>query len=241
MGGRDSHGLAGIAASRAHPRSRPAPSRAVVGHPILYLNESRWTGVTVNRFCAWACESTLMSTYSDEELLAAIDQLAEKHGRAPTLQELRTETKYSGRVFFSRFGSWRDALEAAGYDSRPPQEAISKRDLVEELRRLGDDLDKRPTFREMDAEGAYDPTTYIREFGSWNAALEAADFDPPSTLTKDALRTELQRLADELDKRPSQRDMNKHGNHSHTTYIRHFGSWSEALNAAFDDEKFDDE
>ncbi|WP_432419316.1 homing endonuclease associated repeat-containing protein [Halobacterium wangiae] len=25
-----------------------------------------------------------------------------------------------------------------------------------------------------------------------------------------------------------------HGSHSHTTYVRHFGSWSNAIEAAFD-------
>lgn len=238
-----------------------------------------------------------MSTYSDEELLGVIDGLAEKYGRPPTLREVREETAYSGRVFFSRFGSWRAALEAAGYESRPPQEALSKRELVEELQRLGDELGhqptitemndqgaywgstyknhfeswaaaieaagfdpeavgprigrdelraelqrvgdalgKRPTFREMEADGAYDPTTYIREYGAWTAALEAAGFEPPAAVTADALLAELQRLADDLGNRPSQRDMNEHGTHSHTTYVRQFGSWSAALEAAFDDD-----
>ena len=238
-----------------------------------------------------------MPTYSDAELLAAIDELAEKYGRPPTLQEATTETRFSRSVFYSHFGSWRDALEEAGYDSRPPQEAIPKQDLIDELQRLGDNLGhqptlpdmnehgeywgstyknhfeswaaaieaagfdpervgqkigrealrdelvrlgeslgKRPTYREMAAEGAYDPKTYIREYGSWTEALEAADFEPPTGVREDDLRTELERLADDLGKQPSQRDMNDHGKHSHTTYVRQYGSWSKALDAVLGDD-----
>jgi hypothetical protein len=237
-----------------------------------------------------------MTTYSDEELLAAIEELASTYGRPPTLQEIRQETPYSGRVYFSHFGSWQAALETAGFEPRPPQTAASNAELIAELQRLGEqlgraptitemnedgefwgstyknhfdswaaaieaagydpddvgqqisneklrtelqrlgeELGEAPTFRAMEADGEYDPTTYIRRFGSWNDALELAGFEPRTDLTEDDLLADLRELADELGKQPSQREMNDHGEHSHTTYVRAFGSWTKALEAAFDD------
>lgn len=271
--------------------------------PLTHLNPDQST--VTNRFCNWPPETQVMPSYSDEELLDAIHELAEVYGRPPSLQEITDETKYGRKVFYSHFGSWRDALEEAGYESRPPQGKVSKDDLVEELQRLGDELGEQPTLQEMNEHGEYWGSTYKNHFGSWAAAIEAAGFDPSAVaqpIERDALRAELervveelgrrptmdemaehgeydpatyirkfgswldaledagyeldvesseggapklkeavliedlQRLADDLGKQPSQRDMNEHGEHSHTTYVRHFGSWTEALEAAFEDE-----
>ncbi|WP_232700840.1 homing endonuclease associated repeat-containing protein [Halobacterium wangiae] len=236
-----------------------------------------------------------MASLSEDDLLEEIDRLAAEYGRPPTLQELRDHGEYGASTYYTYFGSWQDALEAAGYEPRPPQTAATKQELLEELQRLaneighppsvsemnvegvywastyknhfdswanaleaagldstradlpigrprlraalielGETLEKRPTFREMEDQGKYDPTTYIREYGSWKEALEAAGFEPPTDLTEDTLLRDLVELAGELGKQPSQRDMNNHGSHSHTTYVRHFGSWSNAIEAAFD-------
>jgi len=246
-----------------------------------------------------------MPTYTDDELLDTIQRLADEKGRPPTLQEIDTETTYGRRVYYNHFDSWQNALEQAGYEPRPPQEEISKPDLIEELQRLGDELGKQPTIHEMNEHGNYWGSTYKNHFDSWAAAIEAAGFDPSkvtTSISRDALRAELKRLgeelgrrptmdemaehgaydpktyyrkfeswldalrdagydpdpelskagtpklakevliedlqqlADDLGKQPSQRDMNEHGEHSHTTYVRHFGSWTEALDAAFEDD-----
>ncbi|MGQ3329279.1 homing endonuclease associated repeat-containing protein [Halorubrum sp. FL23] len=78
--------------------------------------------------------------------------------------------------------------------------------------------------------------TYTRRFGSWLAALEAAGFDPDRGPTDAELLAELRRLRDDLEKQPSAQDMSDHGAYGTTTYVRHFGSWSAALEEAFDGE-----
>jgi len=47
-------------------------------------------------------------------------------------------------------------------------------DLIAELTRLGDELEKVPTTREMDVHGAHSSSTYQNRFESWNEALKAA-------------------------------------------------------------------
>ncbi|GAA0278202.1 homing endonuclease associated repeat-containing protein [Halobacterium noricense] len=169
-----------------------------------------------------------------EALITELKRLGEELGRPPTITEMNEQGEYWGSTYKNHFESWAAAIDAAGYDPDNVGQRISSDKLRTELTRLGDKLNKRPTFREVEEQGKYDPTTYIRRYGSWSAAVEAAGFEPPSDLTKDALCTELQRLANKLDKQPTQRDMNEHGKHSHTTYVRHFGSWTNAIEAAFD-------
>jgi hypothetical protein len=239
-----------------------------------------------------------MTRYDDETLLEEIERLAAEFGRPPTLQEMRNRGEYGASTYYSRFGSWREALEAAGYESRPPQSEAEKSELIEEMQRvgelvghapstgemneygnfwastyknhfdswadalesagyeprdkwrgierselraalveLGEELGKRPTYQEMEEQGEYDSSTYVREYGSWKAALEAAGYEPPSAFSEGALVADLREFAEEIGKRPSQREMTDDGPHSHTTYVRHFGTWTSALEAAFEDEE----
>ena len=170
---------------------------------------------------------------SNDDLIAELQRLEEELGRTPSIHEMNGDGKYWGSTYKNHFESWDAAVEAAGFEPTEAGHKIGRERLLTELNRLGDELGKRPTFREMEADGEYDPTTYIREFGSWTAALEVAGFEEPTGVTPDSLVEHLQELAEELNKQPSQREMNEHGDHSHTTYVRHFGSWSNAIEAAF--------
>lgn len=55
---------------------------------------------------------------------------------------------------------------------------VDREDLLEELRRLGEDLGKRPSCGDMKEHGRYSFKPYMREFGGWNDAIEAAGWDP---------------------------------------------------------------
>jgi SOS-response transcriptional repressor LexA len=56
--------------------------------------------------------------YSRELLLDAIQELTEEFGRPPSARELHESDEHPSRDPFEReFGSWADAVEAAGYDS----------------------------------------------------------------------------------------------------------------------------
>lgn len=107
-------------------------------------------------------------------------------------------------------------------------------ELIEELQRLADSLDKTPTFDKMNTHGKYSSPTYVNRFGSWNAAIEKAglDINTPQEYSDQELLTHLQNLADELDKTPSSKDMNEHGDHHTETYRQRFDSWNNALEEA---------
>src|SRR5437667_10619066 len=68
--------------------------------------------------------------YSDEYLLSCIVSLAEKLGRTPAKRDLKSPTD---RTFRNRFGSWNNAIEAAGLTPNvqvPPSYLLRRRKEV---------------------------------------------------------------------------------------------------------------
>jgi len=113
---------------------------------------------------------------------------------------------------------------------------VSDEALLEELRRLSEAVHRVPTRKEMDARGEYSGHVYHKHFGGWNEALKAAGFEPQykskEHLSEEMLIEDLRRLDDELGHPPSQQEVREHGQHSSTTYHRHFGGLGAALELA---------
>jgi hypothetical protein len=176
--------------------------------------------------------------YSDDDLLTELHELADELGHPPTLQDVREYSDIAATTYYNRFGSWQDALEAAGFEPRDPDSRVPKDNLLADLKRIADMHGSPPAAADMDEHGEYWASTYRRRFGSWNDAVTAAGFDPQpesTPITEETLLEEIRRLADDLDKRPTFRDMEAGGNYSASTYVRTFGSWSAALTEALDD------
>lgn len=170
---------------------------------------------------------------TDEELLGELHRLANALGEHPTSSDVVDRGEYSLSTYQRRFGSWSAAVEAAGLDSDEGE--TTEEELLVELHRLHQKLDKVPSLADVREYGVYSRSTYRREFDSWTAALETAGFDPDRGPTDEELLADLRRLRDQLDARPSMRDVTEHGAYGSTTYRRRFGSWSAALAAAFDE------
>jgi hypothetical protein len=173
-------------------------------------------------------------TLQREELLTELRRLATDLDRGPTPDELDEKSSYTLADYREEFGSWANALAVADIE-QPAGRKIPSESLRAELRRLAEELDKVPTGQEMVSHGHHGINTYKNRFGSWNEALEAADLSrkPDRKERSDQeLLAEIERLADELGRTPSSRDMAEHGEFGRITYRDHFGSWNEALGAA---------
>lgn len=173
--------------------------------------------------------------YSDDELLDDVTTIAEELSDPPTLAEFRKYSEHSATTYYERFGSWNEALQAAGFEPRDATSKIPQEDLLAELEHLAAEFGESPSAQQMNGEGEYWASTYRNRFGSWNAALKAADLEvvSPSTEVSEAdLLAELQRLADELGETPTFSLMSEQGEFAPRTYVRHFGSWNAAVEAA---------
>ncbi|WP_198665720.1 homing endonuclease associated repeat-containing protein [Haloprofundus halophilus] len=180
-----------------------------------------------------------MSVGEDEEseraaLLTELQEFAREIGETPTRTRFNEEGPRSSSPYYRVFGSWNDALEAAGLTTNHENE-VSEERLIRALRELDDELDRLPRFEDMEERGEFSGHTYLRRFGSWSDVKEAAGLESERRtsrrISREELRDELVRLAEELGKPPTQEEMNELGSFSQRPYYRVFDSWSSALRA----------
>jgi hypothetical protein len=171
---------------------------------------------------------------TDQELIRELQRLADELNHTPTTAEMKEHGEYSHVSYIKRFDSWNNAIKEAGLETR----SLDRESLRADLRLVGEAGGEYITMDEYDDAGEYSSDTLVSRFGSWSDALDAADLpseprrDRAPTITEEELFNELQRLADELGKTPTFNDLNDHGEYSGATYIRRFGSWNAAIDAA---------
>jgi 5-methylcytosine-specific restriction endonuclease McrA len=141
--------------------------------------------------------------------------------------------EFSVDAYQRHFGSWNDALEAAGLELNVEID-ISREDLLKELRSLANRLGRSPTREELASMSKYSAEPYKDEFGTWNDALRAANLPvvKRARLTEDELLDELRRVADKLGESPSVAQMETLGRIYPSVYIKRFGSWNNAVETA---------
>ncbi|MSO95358.1 MAG: hypothetical protein EXQ81_06135 [Thermoleophilia bacterium] len=118
--------------------------------------------------------------YSDEQILEQLRASAERLGRSPTMREFAAdpEAGLHPQTVIEHFGTWNAAKRAAGLT---PRRFISRDELLEQLRRLGEELGRTPTARDLDTHRKQMASKSLiwHTFGSLTAALREAGFDVP--------------------------------------------------------------
>jgi hypothetical protein len=116
--------------------------------------------------------------YSDEQILEALRASAGRLGRSPTMKEFGAdpEAGMHPQTVIEHFGTWNAAKRAAGL---MPRRFATREELVEQLRRLGAELGRIPTARDLDERRGTMPSKslYWHTFGSLSTALREAGFD----------------------------------------------------------------
>ena len=236
---------------------RPPTVQELMARPDLPAS-----GTYVHRFGGWsnALEAAGLDAryrrplaYTDKQLLDALRNLAAKLGRTPAGRELLGRRGLpSPSTYQRRFGSWNNALDAAGLEPkqrrRSPGQAGGDRItmpslytddlLLGILRDLADELGHAPTCRELlERRDLPNPATYIARFEGWNNALKAAGLKAryprhAPVYSDEELIKALRTLADELDRAPTVQEMLARDLPRPATYVNRFGSWNAALEAA---------
>lgn len=189
---------------------------------------------------------------SDEKLFVkrteAIKDLqaeAERLGHTPNYTELRKSTvlTHYPSYYSNLFGSYSEAISAAGLPPLPERCPVSNEELIVALRHKAEELGHRPRIRDVINDGdMYSVELYYSRFGrSWPKVLEAAglnDLPPKNSIPIELKRASaIKELQDEA-KRLGR--VLKSGDFEHTTKEHHsagyykylFGSFSNALEAA---------
>jgi hypothetical protein len=125
-----------------------------------------------------AFQSGIRRRYSDDQILGELRDSAERLGRSPTMKEFAADpdARVHPQTVIEHFGTWNAAKRSAGL---MPRRFATRGELVAELRRLGDELGRTPTARDLDERRGAIPSKslYWHTFGSLALALREAGFD----------------------------------------------------------------
>src|SRR3954451_16313833 len=125
-------------------------------------------------------QTAIRRRYSDAQLLEELRASAERLGRSPTMKEFAADegAKVHPQTVIEHFGTWNAAKRAAGL---MPRRFATRAELVERLRRLGEELGRTPTAEDIKQRRGTMPSTslYWHTFGSLTTALREAGFDVP--------------------------------------------------------------
>jgi len=134
----------------------------------------------IDRDALASFQAGIRKRYSDEDILAELRACAGRLGRSPTMREFASDeqTTVHPQTVIEHFGSWNAAQRQAGL---VPRRFATRDELLHLLRRLGDELGRVPTARDLDERKRTMPSKslYWHTFGSLTAALREAGFDVP--------------------------------------------------------------
>ena len=123
-------------------------------------------------------QAGMRKRYSDEHILRELTECAKRIGKSPTMREFEAdaETTVHPQTVIEHFGSWNAAKRKAGL---VPRRFASREELLLLLRRLGDELGRVPSAKDIEARKGTMPSKslYWHTFGSLNNALKEAGFD----------------------------------------------------------------
>lgn len=204
-------------------------------------NHSEYShGVYRNRFGSWnnslqkaGFEPNSKRYISDVDLIEELQRLDD--GNEKLTQDLMVEKgKYGCTVYRNRFGSWNEALKEAAIEPNRYYN-IKDHELIKDIIRVSNYLNKSPTRSEYQQHGKYSTTTISRRFKGWSQALKKCELEPNliKNIPDHKLLEEIHKVSEEYcnGKRPKQKDMKTHGKYSDSVYQR-FGGWKEAVKKA---------
>lgn len=168
-----------------------------------------------------------------DDLLNELRRLAAGLGETPTAREMKQQGEYDVAGYYREFGSWNDALTAAGLGVNKTYNLPTKA-LLNELTRLKDRLGAPPSKSDMEQYGSFSSRPYLQRYGSWNNALRAAGLDVNQHMnpSRHELLAEIKRMANQLDRSPTGEDMENSGRYGRSAYYDEFGTWHDAIDAA---------
>ena len=114
---------------------------------------------------------------------------------------------------------------------------IPKERLLEDLKKVAHSVNEENITAAVYAQkGKFGVNTFLRRFGSWNKALEAAGLKVMylQNIPEEALFENLTNVWQRLGRQPVGKDLDKDkrwSQHSLGTYEKRFGSWNKALKA----------
>jgi len=174
--------------------------------------------------------------FSREDLIVLLQVLRDRVGGTPKEYDTYEYPDIPGHmVYVRRFGTWREALIAAGIPLDPRNMGYDRETVLAELRDIVEQLGRTPTQEEVRRMGGPCHNTFTRHCGGWSAALAELGLTPRSSRRygTEELKEMLRDLANELGHVPTVAEMRARAEMpAPRTFRYRFGTWNEALRAA---------
>ena len=175
-----------------------------------------------------------MVRYSHRQLIGKLKCFSKKLGRTPKVSDLMKEKKFPSYIsFYSKFGSWNNALKAAKLNLNFEYNYHSKEELLKLLIEFKNKYGHVPKIEDFRNNPKLpSATSYFNKFGSWNKALEKAslEINVKKNYTKDELINSLKDLSKRLGRVPTSNELGKKNNMpDRSVFEDRFGSWNNAL------------
>lgn len=126
-----------------------------------------------DEFGSWRAALDAAGIDVESRLLDELRRVDEKAAVLPDRPRVERQSPFNTDDYTEMFGSWEAALEAAGIDAESR--------LLEEIRRVSDEIDRIPSRSEMDRLGRVSPDTVVEQFGSWSDATLLINPSPDET------------------------------------------------------------
>lgn len=167
------------------------------------------------------------------QLLADLRDFAKAIGDVPTHRGMRESGPHAPDRYTTEFGSWNDAIKAAGLEV-VNYRSVPKEELLDALKKFADELGRAPTSDDLYDDGPYSDFLYWRRFGSVSNALEEAGLTPSKRygIPKDELLEELVAIADEVGRTPTMAEFDALSEYGTSTYRYRWDSWNDAILAS---------
>jgi 5-methylcytosine-specific restriction endonuclease McrA len=181
--------------------------------------------------------------YTEQELIDELHRVSEEHcdGETPRIKDMRNHGKISSGTYSQRFGSWTESIIEAGFEPERHTN-YSEEDLLNEIRSVSKEYceEKAPTAKQMTKYGKYSTNTYLRNFDSWNSALEICGFElNHREVSNESILEDIRRIAEIVDDTPTLSDIDEYGKYSNHLYKSRWGTWNNALvKAGFEGNEF---
>lgn len=113
--------------------------------------------------------------------------------------------------------------------------SISDEQLIQDIKKVAFTLNTKVlAIREYDENGMFSSTTAIRRFGSWNKTMDICGLKHKNEFyTENEMLSNIRDVWLKLGKQPTRRNMDENtiSRISSNVYLRHFGTWYNALDS----------
>lgn len=136
-------------------------------------------------------------TVAEASLLSEIRRVKDNLGQVPSKAEMSFRGQHAISQYEKVFGTWSEAVRAAGFEPRGSYESYSREELLEGLRDIASELQKPPSTRDINEHAPFSGGIVYKYFDSISDARAAAGVDDIGSDSKASSNSSPKRSATE--------------------------------------------